>query len=263
MYYPPASPEANLSIARVNWIHEHYKGKIDRDGMLYTLTVFVTEPAKYIAAYDWRPRTDLENEAAARFWHKIALKMGIADPPRSNADFCRVNADIEERRLRYDPKNREVAEAGMDLFLSRVPAPLRPLLRPALVAVLDDKLAAIMGLDPAAARPRSRRALTAGAPRVGRAAYDAAAQTRGGRAFRTDTTVVTYVRPTLWRRWGPAAWFAWLAGVSVVGDKGAYPEGCDVSELGPLYFVGKGKEDVAQRARELVDGNLRPPVWVD
>jgi hypothetical protein len=56
--YPFTSERHARAIARMNWIHDQYK--ISNDDKLYTLSVFVTSPARWLQKYDWRPLTDLE-----------------------------------------------------------------------------------------------------------------------------------------------------------------------------------------------------------
>jgi hypothetical protein len=48
-----------LALARVNWLHSHYN--IRNDDLLYTLSVFVTCPTRWLERYDWRPLSSLEN----------------------------------------------------------------------------------------------------------------------------------------------------------------------------------------------------------
>ena len=56
--YPFTSERHVRAIARMNWIHEQYR--ISNDDKLYTLSVFVTSPARWLEKYDWRPLTELE-----------------------------------------------------------------------------------------------------------------------------------------------------------------------------------------------------------
>lgn len=57
-----------------------------------------------------------------------------------------------------------------------------------------------------------------------------------------------YVQPTVWNRWGPAAWLTWALGLPLPGDDGEtyYPGGFDVANLGPRYFEGKGRKSVGE-----------------
>jgi len=46
------------AVARMNWLHKHYK--IENEDLLYTLSVYVSEPERWIRKYDWRSMTELE-----------------------------------------------------------------------------------------------------------------------------------------------------------------------------------------------------------
>ncbi|KAI9364848.1 hypothetical protein DFJ73DRAFT_654518 [Zopfochytrium polystomum] len=269
-YEPSDSVRANTAIARVNWLHEHYKKHIDRDAMVFTLSVFVTESKPFFDEFEWRRGTDIEKEAAARVWHEVGLKMGIADPPRTFDEFQKANKDIQERLMRFHPDNKVVADASLALFLGGFPAPVRPPLRAVLVALIDPPLRDALGLEtPAPALVAAvRAALRARAwfvrnfmlPRV--FPHVETFRGRGGRLFRKDATVAVYIQPTVWNRWGPAAWAARLFGAPVPGDEGTAPKGCDVeTELGPVRFEGVGVEEVRERTRELVEGRYRADVW--
>lgn len=61
-----------------------------------------------------------------------------------------------------------------------------------------------------------------------------------------------YVRPTLWRRWGPEALASRLLGLPLPGDEGDkyYPHGYTIPEVGPKIVAGKG----AENAQETVAG---------
>lgn len=55
-----------------------------------------------------------------------------------------------------------------------------------------------------------------------------------------------YVKPNLWNRWGPVAWFVYLSGGDVPGSKGGLyePEGYRIEEVGPRSLKGKGKKEM-------------------
>jgi hypothetical protein len=56
--YPFDSERHARALARVNYLHSHYD--ISNDDMLYTLSVFITAPQRWIAKWEWRPLTELE-----------------------------------------------------------------------------------------------------------------------------------------------------------------------------------------------------------
>jgi len=51
----------------MNYIHSRYQkaGKISNDDLLYTLSVFITEPINWVEMYEWREMSDTEKNAFA------------------------------------------------------------------------------------------------------------------------------------------------------------------------------------------------------
>ena len=62
-----------------------------------------------------------------------------------------------------------------------------------------------------------------------------------------------YVKPTLWRRWGPEAWGSRLLGIPLPGDEGEkyHPHGYIIPEVGPNIMLGKGGESAQETVRTL------------
>jgi hypothetical protein len=46
------------ALGRVNWLHGQYN--ISNDDLLYTLSVFISAPERWLIKYDWRCLTELE-----------------------------------------------------------------------------------------------------------------------------------------------------------------------------------------------------------
>lgn len=63
-----------------------------------------------------------------------------------------------------------------------------------------------------------------------------------------------YVKPTIWNRWGPAAWAVWLAGGKVPGDDPDefMPQGYSFEDVGPRNRANMGKEEMEVNAEELM-----------
>jgi hypothetical protein len=63
----------------MNYIHSNYQkaGKISNADLLYTLSVFITEPITWIQRYEWRSITDTEICAIGTLWKSIGDAMGI------------------------------------------------------------------------------------------------------------------------------------------------------------------------------------------
>jgi hypothetical protein len=79
------------------------------------------------------------------FWREVGRRMNIREVPESYEAFEAFNVAFERERFRFAESNRRVGEATRDLFLSWFPAPLRPLARPAIYALMDDPLIEAFG----------------------------------------------------------------------------------------------------------------------
>ena len=70
-----------------------------------------------------------------------------------------------------------------------------------------------------------------------------------GRMYHYQYMKEPWYNPPTWKaRWGPEAWFFWIFGGILPGDKGAAlkPEGFLFTDIGPKYRVGKGSEESAK-----------------
>jgi hypothetical protein len=59
--------------------------------------------------------------------------------------FEQFNIDYERAQFRFSPANQRIGAATRDLFLSWYPRPFRPLIRPAIYAMMDDSLIEAFG----------------------------------------------------------------------------------------------------------------------
>lgn len=153
-------------IERMNRIHGHYA--ISNDDFLYVLSSFVAEPIRWLERYGWRPLTAEEREHLFRFWRAVGERMGIGAIPASLAELLALNGRVEREIFRYAASNQRIADATLAMLLDDWPAPLRPLLRRALQALLAGEVAGslgwpaapgpLQGLVLAALRTRSRSA---------------------------------------------------------------------------------------------------------
>lgn len=64
-----------------------------------------------------------------------------------------------------------------------------------------------------------------------------------------------YVKPTIWNRWGPAAWLKRLQGLPLPGDDGDKysPQGYDTLDVGPRHFRGKGRAQMEEYRTQLLE----------
>ncbi|KAI9644459.1 hypothetical protein NHQ30_006480 [Ciborinia camelliae] len=77
--HPPLHPRVLKAIARMNYLHSSYQksGRISNADLLYTLSVFITEPVTWMEKFEWRSLNDMEVCAIATFWKGIGDAMGI------------------------------------------------------------------------------------------------------------------------------------------------------------------------------------------
>jgi hypothetical protein len=71
--------------------------------------------------------------------------MGIRELPAEYADFERYNIEYEKRHFRYTQANHRVGTATLEMFASWFPRVLRPIVRRAIYAIMDDPVIAGFG----------------------------------------------------------------------------------------------------------------------
>jgi len=155
------SERGRRAIARMNAIHARFK--IANGDFLYVLSTFVLEPIRWNAKFGWRVMNDTERLGWFWFWRAVGERMGIADIPESYDALELYNTGYERDTLRFTEANRKVALATREMFARWFPAPLRPLVRRSIHALLDPPLLAAFALEPA---PRWLRSATAASLRA-------------------------------------------------------------------------------------------------
>jgi hypothetical protein len=131
------------ALERTNWAHGHFK--ITNDDFLYVLSTFVYEPIRWIDRYGWRPTSRNEKLAYYHFWREVGTRMGIREIPEGYEAFGRWARDYERRTFRFTEANQKIGAATRDLFASWYPRPLRPIVRWAIYALLDDEMLRAFG----------------------------------------------------------------------------------------------------------------------
>lgn len=141
------SPRGREAVRVVNRLHGRYE--IADEDLRYVLATFVFEPIDWIDRYGWRPLFPAEKTAALEWYREVGRWMGIRDIPATLAEFRAVKDAYERDRFRYADTNREIGTYTLDLFCSWYPAPLRPLARRAVLAMLRPPVRAAFGFpDP-------------------------------------------------------------------------------------------------------------------
>lgn len=139
------SERCTLAIARMNYLHGKFGGSINNEDLKYTLAVFILQPGTWMARYEWRAMTQLEQRANLVFWNSIGERMGIRDLSTSYEECQAWSEAYEAEHMVYDKNNQKLGDATLQLFLHPVPAVLRPLARKAALAFTDARLRRAFG----------------------------------------------------------------------------------------------------------------------
>lgn len=158
------SERGQRAIARMNAIHGRFA--ICNEDFLYVLSTFVFEPIHWIDRFGWRGLSAEEAEAWFCFWREVGRRMNLSRLPADRESFHAFSRAYEAQYFQAGRAGQGVARATRELFASWFPAPLRPLVRLNIHALLDDSLREAFGfpqpappirwLAPALLRARAR-----------------------------------------------------------------------------------------------------------
>ncbi|KAL8907256.1 MAG: hypothetical protein Q9207_001497 [Kuettlingeria erythrocarpa] len=261
MSHKPSDPRTLEAIARMNYIHCLYQksGAIRDDDMLFTLSLFAIEPVRWIERYEWRKLEAFEQCALGVFWKSIGDAMGINYQNLKSAkegwvdglhwvgELAEWSEDYEKANMVPHPNNNKTANETVAILLWGIPKPLQPFGTRIVSAIMDGRLRTATIV-----RKFLLRYLSPPRPGFLRKVELENASQDGRVALRVWEGAPYYVRPTLWRRWGPEALASRLLGLPLPGDEGDkyYPHGYTIPEVGPKIVAGKG----AENAQETVAG---------
>lgn len=150
----PGSARSTAAIARMNYLHSLYQasGKISNDDLLYTLSLFLLEPIRWIERHEWRKLTGMEVAAIGVFWEKVGEAMRIDYSPlrsgeggwRDGAQFMRLveawSDGYERRNMVPAQCNKDTADHTTALLLYSVPARFKDAGLKAITALMDGRL---------------------------------------------------------------------------------------------------------------------------
>ncbi len=128
---------------RLNQMHGRYA--ISNDDYLYVWSVILLEPLRWNRRWGWRRYTHKEIDAQLVYAHELARRMNIRDAPATIDAVDRWSRAYEAANFRFAETNRRVADYTLTLYLSWYPRVLRPLVRVATLALLEDELLAAFG----------------------------------------------------------------------------------------------------------------------
>jgi hypothetical protein len=124
--------------------------------MLYTLSLFATEPIRFIDTYEWRKLTDLEKCALGTFWKSMGDAMGISYAallPSSQTEttgfkdglqwleeLSTWSQEYEAKAMVPDQKNRETADQTTAVLVYVLPEKLKHIGLNFVSYMMDDRL---------------------------------------------------------------------------------------------------------------------------
>lgn len=137
----------------MNYLHSAYKkaGKISNADFLYTLSVCVTEPIRFIGLYEWRKLNDMEINAIGTFWKSIGDAMEIdyagylsRDSWKDGIEFAE---DITAWAKKYEietmkpaASNRALAGPLMEMLVYHMPGFVQPFATQVATALMGERL---------------------------------------------------------------------------------------------------------------------------
>ncbi|CAN9466821.1 unnamed protein product [Alternaria alternata] len=274
----PDSERAISGIALMNYLHGRYikAGKISNDDMLYTLSLFVLEPIRWTARYEWRGVTDFERCAMGVYWKDLGEAMKILYDILPSAgqgwrDGLHWLEELEAWSLAYETRNMVPADTNatlargtFDIALFNVPSILKPYGFTIASSLLEPRLQKAMKLPQPPAiytqiletvievRKFILRNFFLPRPHFLRKEWFTELDGKTGRAhFGQYIAHPWYIKPTFITRWGPKALLLRLIGGAVPGDEKYHPDGYRIHELGPSELVGKGDTEMGKTRGEL------------
>jgi hypothetical protein len=130
---------------RMNQMHGRFP--IQNDDYIYVMSTIFLEPIRWNRRWGWRKYTDKESQAQLTYMREMARRMNIRDVPSTLNSFEEWSRAYEAANFRFTESNRRVADYTLNLFLSWFSGPVRPLVRRAMLAILDDALLEAFGYD--------------------------------------------------------------------------------------------------------------------
>ncbi|RAL58605.1 hypothetical protein DID88_003965 [Monilinia fructigena] len=276
--HPPLHPRALKAISRMNYLHSSYQksGKISNNDLLYTLSVFITEPVSWVKRFEWRAMNDMEVCAISTFWKSIGDAMGISYHVLQNwdeangkgkwKDGLEFYTDIKQWAETYEKEfmvpnfyNKKTADELVPLLLFFVPKAFLPFARDVVGVLMGPFLRSSMKYpEPSSlsefltytilnTRKMVIRHACLPRPTWMRVREISNSDDRGvnGRYNSMNYFVHPYYqKPGFWNRWGPTAMVTRVLG-GVVPEEGKWKaEGYRFEEVGPERRQGKGVEEM-------------------
>ncbi|KAI9495128.1 hypothetical protein BDB00DRAFT_927803 [Zychaea mexicana] len=136
----------DIAITRLNEIHGKYP--IKNGDYVYTLSLFIIEPIKWINKHGWRKLEPLEINAIFRVWYDVGIKMNIKNIPETVEAMFEFNEEYAQENVYYAPSNWKVGKPTVDLLLRRFPSFAKSIAYTVIPAVLEPLDIKGFGLQP-------------------------------------------------------------------------------------------------------------------
>jgi len=148
------SPRGKEMVTLLNRVHRNVPGS--KDDFLYVLLTLLVVPIRWIQKQAWRQPTQAELEAASRFYTELGARMNISAMPATYEEAEEFFDSYEAKHVSPSPEGQHLMDATVQVFQSRLPAPLRPLAKQLISTMLDDgRLTAALGLPHATRTSRT------------------------------------------------------------------------------------------------------------
>ncbi|OTA98541.1 hypothetical protein M426DRAFT_69626 [Hypoxylon sp. CI-4A] len=251
------------AMGRTRGIHAAYRksGKVREEDMLYTLAVVATQPVRLINSWEWRELTNAELCAIGTLYQALIEAFGI--------DWRKYLVDItantshdsglrffnslyawqnlyESQVMLHTPANHHLAATAIDLLLWGVPGKyLKQIVTRILVVLMDNPLRTAVGYPaPTTMHQVGVKFILASRRLALKYLFLPRPQFLSSQPTQIDQsrTILTsyiaepyYVKPTIWNRWGPGAWWWWCLGHPLPTRKSQHfiPEGYLIPDIGP------------------------------
>lgn len=138
------SPRARAALRRLNRIHGHYD--IPDSELAYVLATTLVGPVRWIRAFGWRELHPHEVAALTRTTTRFGELVGLRDLPATYDGYERLLDDYEREHFAFTPAARRLAESSIAIARAVAPAPARPFVRRATIALMDEPLRRALGM---------------------------------------------------------------------------------------------------------------------
>ncbi|CAA0103663.1 Uncharacterised protein [BD1-7 clade bacterium] len=125
-------------VNHLNWIHGHYP--IKNDDYLFTLALFIIEPARWMENWGYRQRTQAEKDASFLEFRDLGNAMNIENIPENYDAFVQWYESYRSQNMAFHPDNTIVTEGLIEGMQKMFPAIVSPLIKPLILTLLNDDI---------------------------------------------------------------------------------------------------------------------------